>query len=83
MGTNNDYSDMPAKKDTKAIDVAKGFSELEEIATWFEQGEDDLDQGLKKFERAMEIADALKKRLDAAENTIKDIKGRFASSDEE
>ncbi|MEO5928039.1 MAG: exodeoxyribonuclease VII small subunit [Patescibacteria group bacterium] len=70
---------MPPKKDIKAIDVATGFSELEAIATWFEKGEDDLDQGLKKFERAMVIADALKKRLDAAENTIKDIKERFTS----
>lgn len=73
---------MPPKKESK-IDVAGGFRELEEIAAWFEQGEDDLDQGLKKFERAMGIADALKKRLDEAENTIKDIKGRFASADEE
>jgi exodeoxyribonuclease VII small subunit len=77
---------MPAKKDTKetkTIDVAKGFIELEEIATWFEQGKEDLDQGLKKFERAMVIADTLKKRLDAAENTIRDIKGRFNSSSDE
>jgi exodeoxyribonuclease VII small subunit len=76
---------MPPKKDTKdnkTIDVAKGFSELEEIAAWFEKGEDDLDQGLKKFERAMVIADTLKERLDDAENTIKDIKGRFGSSNE-
>lgn len=61
-------------KTTKKIDVAKGFDELESIAAWFEKGDGDLDDGLAKFERAMEIANALKSRLDEAENSIKDIK---------
>lgn len=64
---------MP-KKESKDIDVAKGFKELEQISAWFEQGEGDLDQGLAKFERAMEVAEVLKKRLAEAENKIKDIK---------
>lgn len=68
---------MPPKKDAKTIDVAKGFDELEAIASWFEKGDGDLDQGLLKFERAMTIADALKKRLDDAENNMKEIKKRF------
>jgi len=68
---------MPSKKDTKNIDVAKGFKELEDISAWFERGETDLDQGLAKFERAMEIAVALKKRLAAAENKVKEIKKKF------
>ncbi|MBI4138778.1 exodeoxyribonuclease VII small subunit [Candidatus Uhrbacteria bacterium] len=67
---------MP-KKDTKKVDVAKGFQELEEIAAWFEQGNGDLDQGLAKFERAMTLAETLKNRLDEAENTIKEIKKRI------
>jgi len=70
---------MPPKKDTKDIDVAKGFKELEEISAWFERGEADLDQGLAKFERAMEIADVLKKRLALAENRVKEIKKKFES----
>jgi exodeoxyribonuclease VII small subunit len=75
---------MAAKRDTKtSIDVANGFKELEEIASWFEEGTNDLDQGLKKFERAMMVADALKKRLDEAENAIREIKGRFSHSSEE
>ncbi|MFH2232037.1 MAG: exodeoxyribonuclease VII small subunit [Patescibacteria group bacterium] len=67
---------MTKKQPTK-FDVAKGFEEIESIAEWFEQGDGDLDQGLKKFERAMTIADALKKRLDEAENAIKEIRDRF------
>jgi exodeoxyribonuclease VII small subunit len=65
---------MPPKKE---IDVSKGFQELEEIAAWFEQGETDLDKGLEKFERAMTVADALKKRLAIAENKVKEIKKKF------
>lgn len=68
---------MPPKKDTKDIDVARGFKELEDISAWFEKGEADLDQGLAKFERAMEIAGALRQRLAAAENKVKEIKKRF------
>lgn len=68
---------MPVKKDTKEVDIAKGFSELEEISTWFERGETDVDTGLQKFERAMIVADALKKKLDEAENKVKEIKQKF------
>ncbi len=57
--------------------MGKGFEELENIATWFESGETDLDQGLQKFERALEIASTLKKKLSDAENKIKEIKKKF------
>ncbi|MCC7357665.1 exodeoxyribonuclease VII small subunit [Candidatus Uhrbacteria bacterium] len=69
---------MAIKKEMKEIDVAKGFSELEDISAWFERGEADVDTGLKKFERAMMIADLLKKKLDEAENKVKDIKQKFS-----
>jgi len=65
------------KKEAKEIDMGKGFEELENIATWFESGETDLDQGLQKFERALEIASTLKKKLSAAENKIKEIKKKY------
>ncbi|MEK7473744.1 MAG: exodeoxyribonuclease VII small subunit [Patescibacteria group bacterium] len=58
------------------IDFAKGFEELEHIASWFEQGEPDLEEGMKKYERASELAKALKMRLDQAENKIKEIRER-------
>lgn len=73
---------MTTKKEHKTIDVAKGFEELEAIAAWFEQGDGGLDEGLKKFERAMVLAGALKTRLDDAENVIREIKKRFDVSDE-
>ena len=67
---------MP-KKPSTSIDTAQGFKELEEIAAWFEKGEADIDKGLEKFERAMTIADALKKRLAMAENRIKEIQSKY------
>jgi exodeoxyribonuclease VII small subunit len=56
------------------IDFAKAFAELEDIAAWFEEGEPDLDEGMKRYERASELAKALKGKLDEAENRIKEIK---------
>lgn len=71
---------MPPKKDASSLDVSKGFQELEDIAAWFERGETDVDKGLEKFERAMQVADALKKRLTAAENKVKEIKKKYEST---
>lgn len=72
---------MP-KTAPKNVDVAKGFEELDQIAAWFEKGDGDLDVGLKKFERAMALAAALKTRLDEAENVIREIKKRFNVSND-
>ncbi len=69
---------MSSKKKTE-IDFGKGFVELEEIAQWFEQGEPDLDKGIAKFERAMELAAVLRERLKEAENKIKDIRLKHES----
>lgn len=55
-------------------DFSKSFAELEEIAAWFEKGEPKLEEGLVKFERATELAKALKTRLELAENRIREIK---------
>ncbi len=63
---------MAKKKD----DFSAQFTELEELARWFEQGEPDLDQGLEKFERAMELSKSLKERLAQAETVIKDIRAQ-------
>jgi exodeoxyribonuclease VII small subunit len=66
-----------AKKPSQDIDLSHGFEELESIVAWFEKGETDLDEGLQKFERALFVANALKKRLTAAENTVKEMKKKY------
>ncbi len=63
---------MPKKKSEG--DIGAGFQELEEIAAWFERGQPDIEAGLQKFTRAMELSKVLKQRLTEAENTIKNIK---------
>ena len=67
---------MSAKK--KTANFAQGFQELEEIAKWFDGEEQlDLDDGLKKFERALELASELKHKLAEVENQVEEIKQKF------
>ena len=65
---------MPTKK---KIDFAQAFKELEAITEWFETEEVDLDQGLKKFERGLELASDCKKKLTEVENKVEEIKKKF------
>jgi exodeoxyribonuclease VII small subunit len=69
---------MPVKKTTKKLNFSKAFEELEGITEWFE-GEDqlDLDEGLKKFERGLELASTLKAKLGEVENKVETIKQKF------
>lgn len=64
---------MPKKSDS----FSSSFKELEELASWFEQEQPDLDKGLQKFERAMELAASCRDQLAKAEQKIQEIKGRF------
>jgi exodeoxyribonuclease VII small subunit len=67
---------MPAKK--TATNFAKAFEELEEITAWFDSEENlDLDKGLKKFEKGLELASELKKKLSEVENKVEEIKNKF------
>ena len=70
-------TDKKIKKEN--LDVAKAFEELEGITEWFERGETDLDAGLKKYERAMELAEALRVKLEQAENKIVEIQKKHSA----
>jgi exodeoxyribonuclease VII small subunit len=65
---------------TKPFEFEAALKELEDITAWFESGEVDLDQGLVKFERGMELAQQLKSHLATVENRIEKIKQRFAAA---
>ncbi len=69
------------KKSEVEIDVSSAFEELEQIAAWFESDKTDIDEGMKRFERATELAKALKGKLTEAQNRIQEIRGTM--SDEE
>jgi exodeoxyribonuclease VII small subunit len=62
----------------KTSSFADAFQELEAITAWFETAEVDLDEGLKKFERGLELAQVCKHKLAEVENRVVDLKKKFA-----
>ncbi len=61
----------------KAPSFAEAFAELEKLTEWFETQEVDLDVGLEKFERGLELADVCKKKLAEVENKVAILKSKF------
>ena len=47
--------------------------ELDNILTWFESGDVDLDEAVKKYEQAQKLLDEMEKYLKTAENKIRKI----------
>lgn len=66
---------------TKKLTFAEAFAELEAITEWFETQNVDLDEGVKKFERGLELAKMLKEKLSDVENTVITLKKKFADLD--
>ncbi len=62
----------------KSASFGEAFQELEDITAWFERGDVDLDEGLKKFERGLELAGICKAKLSEVENTVISLKKKFA-----
>jgi len=71
---------MSPKKPAKT-DFAKAFKELEEIVEWFEDAEVDLEEGLARFERGLELASRCRTRLKEVENKVTKIKAKFSDFD--
>jgi exodeoxyribonuclease VII small subunit len=65
----------------KNAPFAEQFTELEEITRWFERGDIDLDEGLKKYERGLALAALCKGRLQEIENTVLSLKKQYTSED--
>jgi len=68
---------MPVKE-AKKTNFAEAFKELEGIVQWFEASEVDLEEGLKKFERGLELAKKCRSRLAEVENKVTQIKEKFS-----
>ena len=68
---------MPVKE-AKKTNFAEAFKELEDIVRWFEASEVDLEEGLKKFERGLELAKKCRVRLSEVENKVTQIKEKFS-----
>lgn len=63
----------------KQAPFTEQFAELEEITRWFERGDVDLDEGLKKYERGLVLAALCKDRLAEIENTVIALKKQYES----
>jgi exodeoxyribonuclease VII small subunit len=77
MTTKPTKSTIPKAKSTQPFEFEPALKELDAITTWFESADADLDQGLAKFERGLELAAALKEHLAVVENRIEKIKLKF------
>lgn len=56
---------------------SEAFQELEELTEWFEREDVDLDEGIKKFERGLKLAQICKKKLAEVENKVTELKAEF------
>lgn len=72
---------MATKKDS--FNFTKGYEELEKIVADFESRELDLEKDLPRFERGLELAGLLQKRLKQIENKVVEIEKRFVTTDDE
>lgn len=69
---------MATKKDS--FNFTKGYEELEGIVADFESRELDLEKDLPRFERGLQLADLLQKRLKQIENKVVEIEKRFTTN---
>jgi exodeoxyribonuclease VII small subunit len=61
----------------KNFNFAKSYRELEKITEEFETKDISLEDGLKKFEKGLELASDCKKYLEKIENKITEIKKKY------
>lgn len=69
-------------KQKKEPKLSEAFAELEKITNEFENGEVDLEEGIPKFKKGLELAKYLKRKLTDIENEIKKIKIEFRDLEE-
>jgi len=60
----------------------EGYAELEKIVAELESREIDLERDLPKFERGIELASLLQKKLKEIENKVVEIDQRFGADEE-
>jgi exodeoxyribonuclease VII small subunit len=68
--------------DEKKPSISADFSELEALVSEFESGDIDIEEGMTKFKRGVELAKSLRTRLETLENEIQEIKADFVEQNE-
>lgn len=64
-------------QDNKKLNFSQSVVKLEEINTWFQNDEIDLDEGLKKLREGKDLIIQCKQRLKEVENEFYRIKEEF------
>jgi exonuclease VII small subunit len=57
--------------------LAEQIEQLDALAAWFERDDFDIEEAIKKFEEASEVAESVKAKLLNLENKITMLKERF------
>ena len=65
------------------FNFTEGYKELEKIVSDFESRELDLEKDLPQFEKGLELAQKLQKRLKEIENKVVEIDKTFKESSDE
>ena len=72
---------MPPKKPaaTGATEASfnQSYDELESIVTWFDRDDLDLEEGLAKFERGLELAKKCQEKLNQVSHRVEEISAKF------
>ncbi len=63
---------------TKKLDFAQSLTRLEEINTWFQNEDINLDEGLQKLREGNELIKQCREKLQAVENEFVKIKQEYA-----
>ena len=66
----------------KKLQIKKKVKELDELVAYFEKSEDfDLEEGLVKYEKALELVKAIKTEIENFELKIKEIEDKYIQDD--
>ena len=61
-------------KEDKNFKFSKAFQEIEEISQWFQSDNIDIDKGLEKYKRGLELIKKCQKKLKDVENKFIELK---------
>jgi exodeoxyribonuclease VII small subunit len=68
---------MPPKKAEKEASFNQSYQELEDIVSWFDRDDLDLEEGLAKFERGLTLAKQCQEKLDQVSRRVEEISAKF------
>lgn len=68
---------------SKSETITQKIAALEKLAKFFENEKIDIDEGIKKYEQGMQLAQQIKKQLKSYDLKINEIKAKYNADVEE